>query len=81
MAKYKATVSFSGLKLAMTCGEVREISDPSLVANLIKAGQIIEVVETPPKAKTIPVPEPQPKPEPKDEPKEAKKSSRKGKKS
>lgn len=79
MAKYKATVSFSGLKIAMTCGEVREISDPSLVANLIKAGQIIEVVETPPKAKAVP--EPQPKPEPKEKPKEAKKSSGKGKKS
>lgn len=81
MAKYKATVSFSGLKIAMTCGEVREISDPSLVANLLKAGQIVEIVETPPKAKATPVPEPKPKPEPEEEPKETKKSSRKGKKS
>ena len=81
MAKYRATVSFSGLKIAMICGEVREISDPSLVANLIKAGQIVEVVETPPKAKEIPVPKPQPTPEPMEEPKEVKKSGRKGKKS
>lgn len=80
MAKYKALVSFSGLKIAMTCGEVREISDPSLVANLIKAGQIIEVVETPPKAKADAKAS---EPKPKDEPKEVKKtkSSGKGKKS
>ena len=71
--KYKATVSFSGLKISMQMGEVREISDPALVENLIKAGQIIELVETPPKAS--------PK-EPEDEQKEEpKKSSRKGKKS
>ena len=74
MAKYKATVSFSGLKISMVCGEVREISDQALVDNLIKAGQIIELVETPPKASA--------KEEPEDEPKkEPKKSSRKGKKS
>lgn len=81
MAKYKAIVSFSGLKIAMTCGEVREISDPSLVANLIKAGQIIELVETPPKKVEADAKASEPKP--KDEPKEVKKtkSSGKGKKS
>ena len=74
MAKYKATVSFSGLKISMQMGEVREISDPALAENLIKAGQIIELVETPPKASA--------KEEPEDEPKEKpKKSSGKGKKS
>ena len=71
--KYKATVSFSGLKISMQMGEVREISDPALVENLIKAGQIIELVETPPKASAK---------EPEDEQKEEpKKSIRKGKKS
>lgn len=79
MTKVKAIVSFTGLKIAMACGEVRDISDPSLVENLIKAGHVIEVVETHQKA--IPVPEPQPVPEPKNEPKTAKKSSGKGKKS
>ena len=74
MAKYKATVSFSGVKISMSQGEVREISDPALVENLIKAGQIIELVETQPKTKT----EAEPEAEPKEEPK---KSSRKGKKS
>ena len=37
---YKATVSFSGI-ISMTGGEVREISDPSLIADLTKAGYII----------------------------------------
>ena len=74
MSKYKATVSFSGIKIAMVQGEVREISDPALIDNLLKAGQIIELVETQPKAKA----EAEPETEPKEEPK---KSSRKGKKS
>lgn len=38
---YKATVSFSGM-ISMTGGEVREISDSSLVKDLLKAGYIIE---------------------------------------
>lgn len=37
---YMATVSFSG-KISMHKGEVREISDPSLVGDLTKAGYII----------------------------------------
>lgn len=37
---YMATVSFSG-KISMHKGEVREISDPSLVEDLTKAGYII----------------------------------------
>lgn len=72
MSKYKATVSFSGIKIAMVQGEVREISDPALIDNLLKAGQIVELVETQPKAKA------EPETEPKEEPK---KSGRKGKKS
>ena len=38
---YKATVSFSGA-ISMASGEVRELSDPALVADLLKAGHIIE---------------------------------------
>lgn len=77
MAKYKATVSFSGLKISMVCGEVREISDQALIDNLIKAGQIIELVETHPKAS-----QKAEEPKKKDEPKEEKPKSRgKGKKS
>ena len=38
--QYKALVSFSG-KLSMAMGEVREISDQSLVDDLLKAGYII----------------------------------------
>lgn len=42
--EYKAIVSFSGLKLSMRAGEVREISDDSLVSDLLKAGYIIPYV-------------------------------------
>ena len=38
--QYKALVSFSG-KLSMAMGEVREISDQSLVDDLLKAGYIL----------------------------------------
>ena len=41
--KYKAVVSFSG-NISMTSGEVREISDQSLVNDLVKAGYIIPYV-------------------------------------
>ena len=37
---YKATVSFSGL-ISMNGGKVGEISDPAIVADLLKAGYII----------------------------------------
>jgi hypothetical protein len=39
--KYKALVSFTGL-MSMAMGEVREISDPSISSDLIKAGYIEE---------------------------------------
>lgn len=39
---YKALISFSG-QISMTEGEVREISDQSLVMDLLKAGYIEEV--------------------------------------
>lgn len=38
---YKACVSFSGA-ISMAMGEVREISDPVLAADLLKAGHIVE---------------------------------------
>lgn len=38
---YKACVSFSCYELSMTQGEVREISNPTLVADLLKAGYIV----------------------------------------
>ena len=38
---YLATKSFSG-RITMTAGERREISDPAVVADLLKAGYIIE---------------------------------------
>ena len=39
---YKALISFSG-KVSMTMDEVREISDQSIVKDLLKAGYIEEV--------------------------------------
>ena len=39
---YMATVSFSGI-ISMRMGEKREISDSSIVNDLLKAGHIIEV--------------------------------------
>lgn len=45
---YKAKVSFAG-KVSMTMGEVREISDSSIVKDLLKAKYIEEVKETKPK--------------------------------
>ena len=39
---YKATVSFSGV-ISMSRGEVREISDQTLVKDLLQAGYILEL--------------------------------------
>lgn len=39
---YKALISFSGI-LSMAKDEVREISDSSLVSDLLKAGYIMEM--------------------------------------
>ena len=41
---YKATVSFCG-KISMRMGEVRDISDPSIVKDLLRAGYIEEIKE------------------------------------
>lgn len=73
MALYKATVSFSGAKISMRNGEVREISDLALVERLLKAGYIMEPVETHKKDSA--------KAEPEAQKEEKPKSSRKGKKS
>ncbi len=39
---YRALISFSG-RISMTEGEVRDISDSSIVKDLLKAGYIEEV--------------------------------------
>jgi hypothetical protein len=38
---YMACVSFSGLKISMAKGQIREIPDAALVADLTKAGYIV----------------------------------------
>lgn len=43
---YKALVSFSGL-ISMAVGEIREITDESIVKDLLKAGYIEEVKPKP----------------------------------
>ena len=48
--EYKAIVSFSGLNISMRAGEVREISDPSLVDDLVSANYIIPLEADAPKA-------------------------------
>ena len=50
---YRAVTSFSGV-ISMAMGEVREISDPLIAEDLLKAGYIMEFEqkkETKPKAK------------------------------
>ena len=47
---YKALVGFSG-KISMSCGDVMDIKDKNLVADLTKAGYI-EPIEKPKKEKT-----------------------------
>lgn len=42
--QYKAIVSFSGNKLSMAKGTVRELSDQSLIDDLTNAGYIIPMV-------------------------------------
>lgn len=64
---YKATVSFSG-HISMAGGEIREISDPSLVDDLSKAGYIVPFEATKKMSG-----------EPKEDVKPEKKTKRKGK--
>jgi len=47
---YRALISFSGL-VSMAMGEVRDISDPSIVQDLLKAGYIEPVEEAKPKTR------------------------------
>lgn len=44
---YRATVTFSGL-ISMTAGEVRDITEPLIVSDLLKAGYIERVEEDKP---------------------------------
>ena len=46
---YKATISFSGRKLSMRRGEVRDITDEALAKDLLNAGYVIELEESKPK--------------------------------
>lgn len=48
---YKALVSFSGV-ISMAMGEVREITDESIVNDLLKAGYILELKADETKAET-----------------------------
>ena len=43
---YKATIAFSGRKLSMRRGEVREITDEALAKDLLNAGYVIELKES-----------------------------------
>lgn len=47
MMQYKALISFTGVE-SMTMGEVKEIKDPAIVKDLLKAGYIEEVKEDKP---------------------------------
>ena len=76
--EYLAIVSFSGLKLSMRAGDIRDISDESLASDLVAAHLIIPFEEYDGKALTEPNAEPNA--EPKKEPKKAeKKTASKGK--
>ena len=45
---YRALTSFSGI-VSMAMGEIREISDPSIVRDLLNAGYIMQVEQEQPK--------------------------------
>lgn len=47
---YKALKSFSGI-VSMVSGEIKDISDPIVVKDLVKAGYIVEVKPAETKAK------------------------------
>lgn len=52
--EYKAIVSFSGLKLSMRAGEVRDISEASLADDLAHAGYIIPLEADAPQKASAP---------------------------
>ena len=58
---YKACVSFSGLKISMAKGQIREISDAALVADLLKAGYIVPYEATDKKTEKAEATEEKPK--------------------
>lgn len=58
--RYKALVSFSG-QISMAMGEVREISDQSIVDDLLKARYIIPIEPKEEKVKTDDVEKPKTK--------------------
>lgn len=45
---YKATISFSGRKISMKKGDVRDITDEALAKDLLNAGYVIELEEKKP---------------------------------
>ena len=45
---FKATISFSGRKISMKKGDVRDITDEALAKDLLKAGYVIELEEKKP---------------------------------
>ena len=45
---FKATISFSGRKISMKKGDVRDITDEALAKDLLKAGYVIELEESKP---------------------------------
>ena len=46
---FKATISFSGRKISMKKGDVRDITDEALAKDLLNAGYVIELEESKPK--------------------------------
>ena len=45
---FKATISFSGRKISMKKGDVRDITDEALAKDLLNAGYVIELEESKP---------------------------------
>ena len=45
---FKATISFSGRKISMKKGDVRDITDEALAKDLLNAGYVIELDESKP---------------------------------
>ena len=45
---YKATIAFSGRKISMKKGDVRDITDEALAKDLLNAGYVIELEESKP---------------------------------
>ncbi len=46
--KYKATITFCGVPVSARTGEILEISDENVAADLIKAGHIVPTEEAEP---------------------------------